>query len=59
MKTAFGRVVNPLRSRALKAFEAFFFSRAKDVYPRYDFARMSDDEYGAELALDSDMGGAR
>ena len=58
-KTAFGRVVDPLRSRALKAFEVFFFSRAKDVYPRYDFARMSDDEYGAELALDSDTGRAR
>jgi hypothetical protein len=49
---AFGRVSNPLRPRAVKAFEEFFFSRARDVYPRYDFARMSDDEYGAPLALD-------
>ncbi len=49
---AFGRVGNPLRVRAAKAFEEFFFSRAKDVYPRYDFARMNDDEYAAPLALD-------
>ena len=48
---AFGRVSNPLRPRAMKAFDEFFFSRAKDVYPRYDFARMNDDEYGASLAL--------
>jgi hypothetical protein len=52
VKIAFGRIIDPLRPRALKAFEEFFFSRAKDVYPRYDLARMSDDEYGAALALD-------
>jgi len=51
-RIAFGRVSNPLRPRTVKAFEEFFFSRARDVYPRYDFARMSDDEYGAPLALD-------
>ena len=42
----------PLRPRALVAFEEFFFSRAGDVYPRYDFARMNDDEYGASLELE-------
>ena len=52
MKIAFGRVVDPLRARAAKAFEEFFFSRARDVYPSYDLARMSDEEYGAALALD-------
>jgi hypothetical protein len=52
VKIAFGRVTDPLRPRALKAFEEYFFSRARDVYPRYDFARMNDDEYGATLALD-------
>lgn len=52
VKIAFGRVIGPLRSRAAKAFEEFFFSRARDVYPRYDFVRMTDDEYGAALALD-------
>jgi hypothetical protein len=52
VKIAFGRVVDPLRSRALMAFEEFFFGRAREVYPRYDFARMNDDEYAAPLALD-------
>jgi accessory colonization factor AcfC len=52
VKIAFGRVVDPLRARAAKAFEEFFFSRARDVYPRYDLARMSEEEYGAALALD-------
>jgi len=52
VKIAFGRVIGPLRPAAAKAFEEFFFIRARDVYPRYDFARMSDDEYAAPLALD-------
>ena len=51
-RIAFGRVSHPLRPRAVQAFGEFFFSRAREVYPRYDFARMSDDEYGAPLALD-------
>jgi hypothetical protein len=51
MKIAFARVLDPLHTRAAEAFEEFFFSRARDVYPRYDFARMNDDEYGATLAL--------
>jgi Bacterial extracellular solute-binding protein len=48
---ALARVNNPLRSGAMKAFDEFFFSRAKEVYPRYDFARMNDNEFGATLAL--------
>ena len=52
VKIAFGRVIDPLRPRALKAFEEFFFGRARDVYPRYDFVRMTDDEYGEALVLD-------
>ena len=52
VKIAFGRVIDPLRPRAAKAFEEFFFGRARDVYPRYDFARMNDDEFGATLGLD-------
>jgi len=51
LNIAFGRVSDPLRPRAVKAFEEFFFGRAREVYPRYDFARMNDDEYGARLAL--------
>ena len=52
VKIAFCRIVDPLRPRALRAFEEFFFSRAREVYPRYDLARMNDDEYGATLGLD-------
>jgi hypothetical protein len=48
---AFGRVIDPLRPQALEAFEEFFFSRAREIYPKYDFARMDDDKYGATLAL--------
>jgi len=52
VKIAFVRVINPLRPRAAAAFEEFFFSRARDVYPKYDFARMGDDEFAATLRLD-------
>jgi len=52
VKIAFARLIDPLRPRALTAFDEFFFGRARDVYPRYDFERMSDDEYEATLALD-------
>ena len=48
---ASARVNNPLRSAAMKAFDEFFFSRARDVYPRYDFAHMNDNEFGAPLTL--------
>jgi hypothetical protein len=51
LRIAFVRVVDPLRPRALVAFEEFFFLRAGDVYPRYDFARMNDNEYRASLDL--------
>ena len=52
LKISFSRATDPLRPRALTAFEEFFFSRAKDVYPQYDFAQMSDEEFGAALDLD-------
>jgi accessory colonization factor AcfC len=44
-RIALARVNNPLRPGAMKAFDEFFFSRARDVYPRYDFARMNDNEF--------------
>jgi molybdate transport system substrate-binding protein len=50
-KIAFARVESPLRSAAAKAFEEFFFDRAREVYPRFDFARMDDSEFGAPLDL--------
>jgi hypothetical protein len=49
---AFGRVIDPPRPRALRAFDEFFFSLARDVYPGYDFVRMNDDEFGATVSLD-------
>jgi hypothetical protein len=51
VKIAFARILDPLRARAAKAFEEFFFARAREVYPRYDFARMNDNEFGATLEL--------
>ena len=48
---ALARVNNPLRSGAMKAFDEFFFGRVRDVYPRYDFAPMNDNKFGATLAL--------
>jgi len=52
LEIAFARVIDPMRPLAVRAFEEFFFSRARDVYPKYDFARMGDDEFGATLRLD-------
>jgi molybdate transport system substrate-binding protein len=52
VKIAFGRVIDPQRPRAARAFEDFFFGLARDVYPRYDFTRMNDEEFGATLGLD-------
>ncbi|WP_407179288.1 substrate-binding domain-containing protein [Bradyrhizobium sp. STM 3562] len=51
-RIAFARVNNPLRSNATKAFDEFFFNRARDVYPRYDFAAMNEREFAAAFALD-------
>ena len=52
VRIGLARIIDPLRPRALKAFDEFFFGRARDVYPRYDFARMTDEEYGAPMTLD-------
>src|SRR5262245_32752239 len=52
LRIGFARIIDPLRPRARKAFDEFFFGRARDVYPRYDFARMTDEEYGAPMTLD-------
>ena len=52
VRIGFARVVDPLRPRALAAFEQFFFDRAREVYPRYDFAQMSEEEFAAPMALD-------
>jgi Bacterial extracellular solute-binding protein len=52
VKIALARAIDPLRPRAATAFAEFFFSRARDVYPKYDFARMDENEFGATLRLD-------
>jgi len=51
VKIALARAIDPLRPRAATAFEEFFFSHARDVYPKYDFARMDDNEFGATVRL--------
>jgi hypothetical protein len=38
VRIGFARIIDPPRPHALKAFDEFFFSRAKDIYPRYHFA---------------------
>jgi hypothetical protein len=48
---ALARAVDPLRVRALQAFDEFFFSRAREAYPRHDFAPMNNDEFGKTLVL--------
>jgi phage tail protein X len=50
-RIALARAVDPLRVRALHAFDEFFFMRAKAVYPQYDFASMNDEEFGETLLL--------
>jgi hypothetical protein len=52
VKIALARAIDPLRPRALAAFEEFFFERARAVYPRYDFAAMNEDEFAAPVRLD-------
>ena len=53
IKIAMARVVDPLRSKAMQAFEQFFLQRTKEVYPKFDLARMTDEEHGEVLKLDS------
>jgi ABC-type molybdate transport system substrate-binding protein len=42
----------PLRAQAAKAFSEFFFGVAREVYPRYGFATISEAEFGAPVKLD-------
>jgi hypothetical protein len=41
----------PLRAQAAKAFSEFFFGVAREVYPRYRFATISEAEFGAPVKL--------
>jgi hypothetical protein len=43
--------IEPLRALAAKAFAEFFFTVAREIYPRYGFAVLGEDEFGAPLTL--------
>jgi accessory colonization factor AcfC len=43
---------DPPRATAAKAFAEFFFGLAREVYPRYGFAALSEAEFGAPVKLD-------
>jgi hypothetical protein len=49
---ALAAVADPLRAQAAQAFSEFFFGVAREVYPRYGFASMSDTEFGAIVRLE-------
>ena len=49
---ALAPMANPLRAQAAQAFSEFFFGVAREVYPRYGFASMSDTEFGAIIRLE-------
>jgi hypothetical protein len=46
-------VATTRRRRALRrpAFSEFLFAIAREVYPRYEFAALSEAEFGASIAL--------
>jgi Bacterial extracellular solute-binding protein len=46
------RTAEPLRAQAAKAFWEFFLGVAREVYPRYGFATISEAEFGAPVKLD-------
>jgi phage tail protein X len=49
---ALARAVDPLRARATEEELVKRLTRAREVYPRYDFAPMNNDEFGKTLVLD-------
>ena len=46
------RVIDPLRASAAEAFSEFFLGVAREVYPRYGFAMLSEAEFGAPIRLE-------
>jgi ABC-type molybdate transport system substrate-binding protein len=48
---AMAATADPLRAQAAKAFLQFFLGVAREVYPRYGFAMMSEAEFGAAVPL--------
>ena len=51
-KIAFSRIIDPLRPTAARAFEEFFFSTVRTVYPKYDLAAMTEQEFGEAVTFD-------
>jgi len=49
---AFVSTVDPPRALAAAAFSQFFLEIAREIYPRYGFAFMSEADFGAEMLLD-------
>jgi ABC-type Fe3+ transport system substrate-binding protein len=49
---AMAEIIDPLRAPAAKAFSEFFLGVAREVYPRYGFATMTEAEYGATIRLE-------
>jgi len=49
---AMAQTSGPLRPQATQAFSEFFLSVAPTVYPKYQFARISEKEFGSPIALD-------
>ena len=49
---AMAETIDPLRAPAAKAFLEFFLGVAREVYPRYGFATMSEAEFGATIRLE-------
>jgi hypothetical protein len=49
---AMAQTIDPLRAPAAKAFSEFFLGIAREVYPRYGFARMNDVEYATTIRLE-------
>ena len=43
--------IGPLRAPAAKAFAEFFFTVAREIYPRYGFAVLGEGEFGAPVTL--------
>ena len=49
---AMGQTIDLLRVTAATAFSEFFLGVAREVYPRYGFARMTEAEFGLTIQLE-------
>jgi accessory colonization factor AcfC len=49
---AMAQTIDPLRVAAATAFSEFFLGAARELYPRYGFARMTEAEFGLTIQLE-------